>query len=129
MLLVANLFQSKENPIRINRPAENVGRRSGTASRRLWTLVGSALLIALLPAAGAQDSASAQEHFQRGTELFQLHQLDKAEKEFLECLRIAPNSPQVYNNLGTIYFMENRLQAAVSAFVRAYRLQPHDPEI
>src|SRR5258708_7326597 len=119
----------EEDHIQIERQAESASGWLDIISWGLWTLLSLAVLIALRPAIGYGNPDSAEAHFQRGAKFIQLNQLDKAESEFLECLKMAPDCAKVYNNLGRIYFRENRLREAVSAFTKAYRLQPRDVEI
>ena len=80
----------ESNQYQFERRAERARGGPNEVPGFLWALLGLALLMALPPVAGYGDSESAQEHFRRGTNYLQLHQLDKAESEFLECLQISP---------------------------------------
>ncbi|MFH1619486.1 MAG: tetratricopeptide repeat protein [bacterium] len=50
---------------------------------------------------------------------------DKAEKEYLECVKLNPAEPMVHNNLGLIYMDSGRLAKAEAEFLSELRYNPN----
>ncbi len=57
-------------------------------------------------------------------ELHRSGQLDAAIKEYARVLRVAPNSPDIYNNLGVALRSAGRPEAAVACYRRSLGLRP-----
>src|SRR5262245_1994429 len=84
----------------------------------------------------AQVSSDADAHFNRGNASLQSHDYGAAIKEFQQAIRLKPNWPEAYFQLGRSYSAipialggsgEN-IKAALKAFEEAVRLKPDWPE-
>jgi len=51
--------------------------------------------------------------------------LEEAVIHFQQALRLRPDFPEAYNNLGNAYFLKGNLDAAVAQYHQALRLRPH----
>jgi tetratricopeptide (TPR) repeat protein len=79
-------------------------------------------------AQAAQQAGSPQaelrESFQKAVELQTAGKLDEAEAAYKGILETAPDVPEVYQNLGTIYALKKDVPAAEAAFQKALELRP-----
>jgi tetratricopeptide (TPR) repeat protein len=79
----------------------------------------------LLPSCRAQEnSASVQQHFLAAQQDQQNGQLDAAVREYREVLRLQPELPEAYVNLGLVYYAQAKFDDSAQALVRAERLRP-----
>ena len=95
--------------------------RNGLSS--LFLLV----MVSMVPtnfAGKATRAGDVRRHLARGREAMKANQLDAAEREFREALRLNPNSAEAYANLGLIAFAQTRYAKAATAFRAALRLRP-----
>lgn len=76
------------------------------------------------PAAGGDAGETA---FARGLDFLGRARLPEARESFLEAIRINPNNPDSYTNVGYTYFDEGRLKDAVSVFEETLRRFPAHP--
>ena len=60
---------------------------------------------------------------------FAAEQYDKAEKEYREVLRLAPDDPAALRQLATIYLDQGQIVQAYPLLKKSAELQPDDPEI
>lgn len=68
--------------------------------------------------------------FTRGLELLATAQLPEARENFMESMRINPNNPDSYTNIGYTYFDEGRYKDAISMFEDTLRRFPsHSPAL
>jgi tetratricopeptide (TPR) repeat protein len=67
----------------------------------------------------------AEAHHKYGQALFGLGQYEKAKGEMLQSLAIRPNTPEILNNLGTVYQKLGDKAAAQAAFEKAVILRPN----
>ena len=67
----------------------------------------------------------AEAHHKYGQSLFGLGQFEKAKSEMLQSLAIRPNTPEILNNLGTVYQKLGDKGAALAAFEKAVLLKPN----
>jgi tetratricopeptide (TPR) repeat protein len=65
-----------------------------------------------------------QLHDQRGQEALRANKPDVAAREFREILRLDPDNPQAYANLGVVVFAQAKYAEAAEAFRQALRHQP-----
>jgi tetratricopeptide (TPR) repeat protein len=100
-------------------------------SRRLFAVVGvlvlsSAVLSgALLSSSSAQDSnAQVRLHFQAAQQDQQQGLLDAAAHEYQEVLRLEPELPEAYVNLGLVYYLQSKFEASAEALAAAGKLRP-----
>jgi tetratricopeptide (TPR) repeat protein len=96
---------------------------------RLWRflLLSGILSLAcmLLPSSRAQEnSASVQQHFLAAQQDQQNGQLDAAVREYRAVLRLQPELPEAYVNLGLAYYAQAKFDDSAQALVRAGRLRP-----
>lgn len=83
-----------------------------------------AALCASLPPANSTAQSAVQELYRDAHNAFQRGDYIAAAHRFRELLKLLPNSPQVWNDLGVAYSMAGRREAAVQAFQHALRLDP-----
>lgn len=67
----------------------------------------------------------AEVHHKYGQALFGLGQYEKAKSEMLQSLAIRPNTPDTFNNLGSVYLKLGDKTAAQTAFEKAIILRPN----
>jgi arabinofuranosyltransferase len=71
---------------------------------------------------GGMDAA-----FARGLDFLASARLPEARESFMESIRINPNNPDSYTNIGYTYFDEGRLKDAVAMFEETLRRFPSHP--
>ena len=92
----------------------------------LWSLI-LCVMVSAVPTNLAGQSPHAGEvrrHLAQGREALKAHQLDAAQKEFREALRLNPNSAEAYANLGLIAFARTRYAEAAPSLRTALKLMP-----
>lgn len=67
--------------------------------------------------------------YKQGMEAFEKRDYDKAERFFLELLRIKPRFADIQNKMGIIYNQTDRLTLAVQAFEKALEVNPGYTEV
>lgn len=88
--------------------------------------------LATMAQASAQPGSAAAElrsSFQKAVELQSAGQLDEAEAAYKAILEMAPDIPEVYQNLGSIYGLKKDFAAAEAAFLKALALRPDSADI
>lgn len=79
----------------------------------------------LLSACGAQQvSQEVEEHFRAAQQDQQAGQLDAAAQEYRTALRVDPQLPEAYANLGLIYYAQGKFEDSATALVKANELRP-----
>lgn len=68
--------------------------------------------------------AQAEEHYAQGIELYEAGQYKDAVEEFKKSIRLKPQSPNAYNELGITYAELGQYKEAIKAFKQAIRLNP-----
>jgi tetratricopeptide (TPR) repeat protein len=95
-------------------------------NRRLLPL--SAILILacmIMPSSRAQEnSSSVQQHFLAAQQDQQNGQLDAAVREYRAVLRLQPELPEAYVNLGLAYYAQAKFDDSAQALARAGNLRP-----
>lgn len=85
------------------------------------------LLIACVPppVSGAQQSSSqVQEHFLAAQQDQQQGQLDAAAREYQMVLRLQPELPEAYVNLGLVYYAQAKFDESARALTAAEKFRP-----
>jgi tetratricopeptide (TPR) repeat protein len=72
----------------------------------------------------ATPQGDARQHLARGREALKANQLDRAEKEYRDALRLNPASAEAHANLGLIAFARARYAEAAAEFQAALKLRP-----
>jgi tetratricopeptide (TPR) repeat protein len=86
-------------------------------------------LVAVASFGCAKEEVSKEQHLSRANEYFASQLYDKAEKEYREVLRLAPEDPAALRQLGIIYVDQGQILQAYPLLKKASELQPDDPEI
>src|SRR5262245_19865778 len=94
----------------------------------LWGLVFVLPLLAFASFGCAKQEETAEQHLARANEYFAAQQYDKAEKEYRDVLRLAPDDPAALRQLGTIYLDQGQVLQAYPLFKKLSELQPDDPD-
>ena len=105
-----------------------VASKIGTMGSRHWRLT-LALCLALANAACSKSEPTKEQLLSRADAAFAAEQYDKAEKEYREVLRLAPDDPAALRQLTTIYLDQGQLAQAYPLIQKSAELQPDDPEI
>jgi Flp pilus assembly protein TadD len=61
--------------------------------------------------------------------LFIERRFDEAARHYREALRLQPDNPQIYSNLGDTLLQQGQTAEAVEYYQAALRLKPDDPKI
>ena len=105
-----------------------VASKIGTMGSRHWRLT-LALCLALANAACSKDEPTKEQRLSRADAAFAAGQSDKAEKEYRDVLRVAPDDPTALRQLGILYFDQGQIRQAYALLKRSAELQPDDAEI
>ena len=81
---------------------------------RHWRLT-LALCLALANAACSKDEPTKEQRLSRADAAFAAGQSDKAEKEYRDVLRLAPDDPTALRQLGIIYLDQGQIRTGLSA--------------
>ncbi len=73
---------------------------------------------------GAQQMSQVEEHFRAAQQDQQAGQLDAAVQEYRAVLRIDPQLPEAYANLGLIYYAQAKFEDSATALSKANELRP-----
>lgn len=92
----------------------------------LLLFLGAQVLVSLLPAAGlAQETdARLREHFDAAQRDQQNSLLDAAAGEYREVLRLQPDLPEAWVNLGLVYYAQSKFEDSARALAAAAKLRP-----
>jgi tetratricopeptide (TPR) repeat protein len=89
-----------------------------------------ALCLAALANAGcSKDEPTKEQLVSRADAAFAAGQWDKAETDYRNALRLAPEDPAVLHQLGIIYSDQGQIVQAYPLLKKSVELQPDDPEI
>ena len=77
----------------------------------------------------AKEQDSKEQHLSRANDYLAAQQYDKAEKEYRDVLRLAPEDPAALRQLGIIYVDQGQILQAYPLLKKSAELQPDDPEI
>lgn len=95
---------------------------------RLLCYLSSAIIVSVslsnLSAGQAISSGHAEELANQAQEAMAAGRFDAAEAAYLELVKLEPNVPELYANLGAAYFQEGKLDEAVDALRHALRIKP-----
>jgi tetratricopeptide (TPR) repeat protein len=94
--------------------------------RRLWQLPGLLCMSLLLPTLGTAQSADspARQHFTAAQQDQQRGDLDAAVREYQAFIRLQPDIPEAYVNLGLVYYAEAKFAESDRALSTANKLRP-----
>ena len=100
-----------------------------TTSPRIRRLALALSLVAIASFGCAKEQDSKEQHLSRANDYFAAEQYDKAEKEYRDVLRLAPEDPAALRQLGIIYLDQGQILQAYPLLKKSSELQPDDPEI
>jgi tetratricopeptide (TPR) repeat protein len=86
-------------------------------------------VVAVLLLASCNNSAAAEEHFEKGNEYTEAQEYEKAITEFEAALSKDPEHVSSRVNLGVVYYQVGRLEEAIEQYEAAIELQPKDADI
>jgi tetratricopeptide (TPR) repeat protein len=86
-------------------------------------------LVAVASAGCSKDEPTKDQIMSRANDALAAEQYDKAEKEYRDVLRLAPEDPAALRQLGTIYLDQGQVLQAYPLLKKLSELQPDDPEI
>src|SRR5205823_3011622 len=93
-----------------------------------WTLTLALLLIsqgfALSMATPSDLESQVRAHFQAAREAEKAGDLEKAVSEYKAVLKLQPDEPVIYNNLGLVYHLQAKYRAAIEVFRQALKRDP-----
>ena len=95
----------------------------------LWLLFALSLWATALSGCSENVDTKKEAVLARANDYFAAEQYDKAEKEYREVLRLAPDDPAAQRQLGIIYFEQGQIPQAYPLLKKAAELQPDDPEM
>ena len=78
---------------------------------------------------GCAKEDNKDQHLARANDYLAAEQFDKAEKEYREVLRLAPEDAAALRQLGAIYLDQGQIIQAYPLLKKSAELQPDDPEI
>ncbi len=93
---------------------------------KIFNSVAWGLIAAMASSAGAQEIRAldeADQHFQKAVLLKQESQFAQSEAEFRVSIRLNPQAPEAYNDLGAVLRLEGRTDEAISNFEHAIQLR------
>src|SRR5262245_13905965 len=94
-----------------------------TTLPRLWWLVFVLPLLAFASFGCAKEEETKEQHLSRANEYFTAQQYDKAEKEYRDVLRLAPDDPEALRQLSTIYLDQGQILQAYPLLKKFSELQ------
>src|SRR6516225_9073887 len=100
-----------------------------TMGSRHLRLIFALCLAAITSVACSKDEPTKEQLLSRADAAFAAEQYDKAEKEYREVLRLAPDDPVALRQLSTIYLDQGQVAQAYPLIQKSAELQPDDPEI
>src|SRR5260221_9211213 len=99
--------------------------RQITLLRRLVFLLP---LLAFASFGCAKEEETKEQHLSHANEYLAAQQYDKAEKEYRDVLRLAPEDPEALRQLGAIYLDQGQILQAYPLLKKFSELQPDDPD-
>src|SRR5947209_5255430 len=102
---------------------------STLASPRPLQLVLVLFFLAVASSGCAKQEDTKETRLARANDYFAADQYDKAEKEFREVLRLAPNDPVALRQLGILYHDQGQIVQAYPPLKKAAELLPEDSEV
>jgi tetratricopeptide (TPR) repeat protein len=100
-----------------------------SAARKPGGLVFALSLIAVASAGCSELGPTKEQLLASANEHFAAEQYDKAEKDYREVLRLAPDDPIAVRKLGIIYHGQGQLPQAYPLLKKAAELHPNDLEV
>jgi tetratricopeptide (TPR) repeat protein len=102
----------------------------GAAACRARLLIAFPLL-AILAAVGCtkNQQSNKEQLLSRANAAFAADQYAQAEKDYQQLLRLHPDDPTAFRNLGIIYQSQGQTPQAYTTLKKAAELQPDDPEV
>ena len=85
-----------------------------------WMMVDSSLLTV----AQSDPDEQVRVHFSAARQAEKAGDLAKAASEYQAALKLRPDEPVIYNNLGLVYHLQLRYREAIEAFQQALKLNP-----
>jgi tetratricopeptide (TPR) repeat protein len=101
----------------------------GATSPRMRRLAFALPLVAIVGFGCAKEEDSKEQRLSRANDYLAAQQYDKAEKEYREVLRLAPEDPTALRQLGVIYVQQGQMLQAYPLLKKSSELQPDDSEI
>jgi tetratricopeptide (TPR) repeat protein len=93
------------------------------------TLIFALTLVAVVSLGCSEAGPTKDQLLSRATEAFAVEQYDKAELDYREVLRLAPNDPMALSQLGIIYFDQGQIIQAYPLLKQALDLRPDEPAL
>jgi tetratricopeptide (TPR) repeat protein len=90
-------------------------------------LLGSLVLVSLVPVVQPRGQDPSQELFQEAQAAKARGDLPEAERKYLELIRRSPEMAAAYHNLGIVYLAEQKYRDAVQVLGKAVKLAPNEP--
>lgn len=103
-----------------------------TRKSRIFCLLGLLIMMSLAAcgaATPAKDPVLVKEYFERGNELSQTGEFEKAVDEYKKVLEIEPQDVDAMSNLGVAYYNLGQLDDAIGQYSKAIELAPDDADI
>jgi len=100
-----------------------------TSGSKIRQLIFALSVVAIASFGCAKQEETKEQHLSRANEYLAAEQYDKAEKEYRDVLRLAPEDPAALRQLGSIYLEQGQLLQAYAHLKKSDELQPDDPEI
>ena len=97
--------------------------------RRVREFICIFVFVPLVSFGCAKEQDSKEQHLSRANDYLAAEQYDKAEKEYRDVLRLAPEDPAALRQLGIIYLDQGQILQAYPLLKKSAELQPDDPEI
>lgn len=89
-----------------------------------FLLLLSEVACALVLSSGAQENRSVEEHFFQAQQDQQQGLLDAAAREYQAVLKLQPELPEAYVNLGLVYYAQAKFEDSAHALSSAAKLRP-----
>jgi tetratricopeptide (TPR) repeat protein len=102
---------------------------NATIGSKYKRLIFALCLAALANAGCSKDEPTKEQLVSRADAAFAAGQWDKAETDYRNALRLAPEDPAVLHQLGIIYSDQGQIVQAYPLLKKSVELQPDDPEI
>lgn len=90
----------------------------------LHSLLAGVFALALSSASLAQQSGAVEEHFTLAQQDQQQGLLDAAAQEYQTVIRLQPEIPEAYVNLGLVYYAQSKFEDSARALTAANKLRP-----
>src|SRR5262245_7047173 len=97
--------------------------------RRVRAFICIFVFVPLVSFGCAKEQDNKEQHLSRANDYSAAKQYDKAEKEYREVLRLAPEDPAALRQLGNLYLDQGQVLQAYPLLKKSSELQPDDPDI